>query len=255
MPRAGSSGEAAAERAASGELPADLPAGPSPAGPLPAGPLLGGTSYARVRDVIRQDIVAGTFAAGARLKAQDLARRYGVSPVPVREALQQLQGEGLVVIEPNRGASVRRIDTRFLLDVFEIREALAGLLAAKAAERMTPAIMAQLDAEEAAFEEALGRGDLREALRANGAFHRIGYAAAGNAEALALMDRHLALIQTLRLRVGFSASRGPDMVAEHRALLESLRAGQPRAAARHARRHIRGSHDDLMRQIQGQGPR
>lgn len=231
------------ERAGTGDLPADLP----------SGPLLGGTSYARVRDVIRQDIVAGAFTAGERLKAVDLAKRYGVSPVPVREALQQLQGEGLVVIEPHRGASVRRINVKFLMDVFELREALAGLLVAKAAERMTPATMAQLDAQEAAFEAALARGDLRAALQANGVFHRICYAAADNAEALAVMDRHLALIQTLRLQVGFSAQREPIMIAEHRALLESLRSRMPRAAARHTRRHIRGSHQDLMKQIHTQG--
>ncbi len=62
--------------------------------------------YAR----IREDIIEGRIAADSRLKVRDLAARYDVSTNPVREALQQLRGEGFVVISPNRGARVRTID-------------------------------------------------------------------------------------------------------------------------------------------------
>ena len=62
------------------------------------------TAYLRVTEMIHRDIVDGRLAPQLRLKVTDLAKRYGVSPSPVREALQQLQAEGLVLLLPNRGA-------------------------------------------------------------------------------------------------------------------------------------------------------
>jgi DNA-binding GntR family transcriptional regulator len=85
---------------------------------------LGRTNYQRVRDIIRNDIITGQFRDGDRLKISDLVGRYGISAMPIREALQQLQGEGLVVMSANRGASVRRIDEHFLWQMYEIRKAL-----------------------------------------------------------------------------------------------------------------------------------
>src|SRR3712207_3392027 len=63
--------------------------------------------YVRVREQLRTDILQGVFAPGERIKIAELSKRYGVSQMPVREALQMLQGEGLVTIAPNKGASIR----------------------------------------------------------------------------------------------------------------------------------------------------
>lgn len=210
--------------------------------------VLAGTSYGRVRDVIRADIVNGSFGAGARLKAAELAERYGVSQVPVREALQQLQGEGLVVIEPNRGARVRRIDEKFISDLFEIREAVAGMLAAKAALTMTPQQLDELDMHEAEFERAVERGDVVRLLRANILFHRTHLQAADNPEGEMLMDRHLALIQALRTRVGFSPARMGVMAEEHRAIIAALRCRDAATAAEMVRYHTRGAMADMLAQ-------
>lgn len=77
-------------------------------------------SYRRIQDLIRDDIVAGRLTPNLHLKTADLATRYGVSANPVREALQRLEGEGLVVILPNRGARVRAIDEPFLRNILDI---------------------------------------------------------------------------------------------------------------------------------------
>src|SRR6201991_5320042 len=71
-------------------------------------------------ELIRDDIVSGRLRANERLKVADLAERHGTSTNPVREALQQLRGEGFVVMEPNRGARVRPIDEEFIRDIYEI---------------------------------------------------------------------------------------------------------------------------------------
>ena len=100
------------------------------------------TNYDMLRDAIREDIVAGVFPPGCRLKISDLTERYGISAMPVRDALQQLCGEGYIAIEPNRGASVRQIDATFLSQVYEIRRAVESFfvqqLIARAHRRRSP---------------------------------------------------------------------------------------------------------------------
>ncbi|HVY49941.1 MAG TPA: GntR family transcriptional regulator, partial [Devosia sp.] len=73
-----------------------------------------------VYELIRDDIISGRLAANQRLKVADLAERLGTSTNPVREALQQLRGEGFVVMTPNRGARVRPMDEEFIRDIYEI---------------------------------------------------------------------------------------------------------------------------------------
>src|SRR5690349_17936694 len=92
------------------------------------------TNYGRVCDAIRNDIVAGRFPPGTRLKIQEIMAEYRISSNPIREALQQLQGEGLVVISPNKGATVREIDEQFLRNIYEIAEGMDGILAGLCAE-------------------------------------------------------------------------------------------------------------------------
>ena len=72
--------------------------------------------------------MSGELPFGARLRIDDLASRYGVSHMPVREALRVLHGEGLVVIEPNRGARVRTIHRGYIEDLFDVRTALEQLM-------------------------------------------------------------------------------------------------------------------------------
>ena len=74
-----------------------------------------------LHDLIRDDIVEGRLEPGVRLKTAELAKRYGTSTNPVGEALHQLQGEGMVIISPNRGARVRPISEDFVRNIYEFR--------------------------------------------------------------------------------------------------------------------------------------
>ncbi|WP_282026575.1 GntR family transcriptional regulator [Limimaricola cinnabarinus] len=78
------------------------------------------TSSSSIHAAIRHDILSGALEANARLKVSVLAKRHRTSANPVREALQQLRGEGLVLFVPNQGARVRPIDTEFVRDVAEV---------------------------------------------------------------------------------------------------------------------------------------
>ncbi|MGG5822535.1 GntR family transcriptional regulator [Falsiroseomonas sp. HW251] len=206
----------------------------------------GSTVYQRVHEHLRAEIIAGRLPPGMRLKIQDLATRYGLSHMPVREALQQLQGEGLVVMSPNRGATVRRMDAQFVRNLFGIREALEGYLTRQAAGALTPDDIAALRAIQAELRTAHRTRDMQSIVRLNRAFHRTIEAAAGNDEAIRLLDLHSNLIGALRTRVGYRPGRVETVLAEHDAMVEALAAGDAAAAGEIHDRHIRGARDDII---------
>jgi DNA-binding GntR family transcriptional regulator len=207
------------------------------------------TLYQRVVDQLRLDIVEGLWHPDARLKVQDLAAHYGVSPAPIRESLQQLQGEGLVVIEPNRGARLRPIDAQLLINIFDVREALESFLTAKFADNASPHQVAMLEAMQAEHDAAVERDDFQAAFALNARFHRFINNAARNPEALAVIDRHLGLTRALRLEYGFTPTRMHTIRREHHQLLDAIRRGDATAAGRIAALHVRSSRDDLVERL------
>ncbi len=206
----------------------------------------GDTNYHRVRDAIRLDIVRGILPQGQRLKVVELATRYGLSPAPIREALNQLEGEGLVVIRPNRGAIVRTLEADFIRELFEIRLALEPFLVGKCAALATDQHIKAIEAIQRHFEEAVERHDLAAIIQRNGVFHATIYRIRPNIEALRLMSRHSALMGTIRHRYGFAPARLPQIVAEHHELIEALRRRDSAAAEAIERRHIQHSIEDII---------
>ena len=206
----------------------------------------GGSHYRRVADQLRIDIVEGLWRADARLKVRDLAAHYGVSPAPIRESLQQLQGEGLVIMEPNRGARVRSINEQQIANIFEVREALESVLTAKFAAAASPHQIATLEGLQAEHDAAVENGDFPSAFALNARFHRVINTAARNPEALEVIERHLGLTRALRLEYGFTPSRMRTIQREHHQLLDAIRQGDAVAAGRIAALHVRSSRDDLL---------
>src|SRR5436190_12971338 len=111
-----------------------------------------GTASVTIRDRVRDDIVAGALPFGSRLTLDLLATRYSVGHTPVREALRQLEGEGLVVLTPNRGARVRAVDLDFVRNIFDLRIAIEAMLARRSAERIEIGHIARLESIHARFE-------------------------------------------------------------------------------------------------------
>jgi DNA-binding GntR family transcriptional regulator len=94
---------------------------------------------------LRRDILDGVLAPGARLIIDELASSYGVSPIPVREALQQLQSDGYVVIQPYAGAKVAEIEIDAIGEIFALLEALEVISGRAACERMVDADLDELE--------------------------------------------------------------------------------------------------------------
>jgi len=187
---------------------------------------LGDPIYAKVRERLRKDILAGEYQAGERLKIKDIARRYGVSTMPVREAFQKLEGEGLVQIEPNRGARVRRVDLRFIQNMYDIRVAIDGMLVRKATEQ-TP-----------------------ESFEWNRKLHRRLHESARNEDAMAILDYRWGLIECIRATFRSGPSRIEKVIEEHRLLLAALERKDADEAERIAKLHCENARIDLIAQMQ-----
>ncbi len=207
-----------------------------------------------VRRNIREDIVAGRLGLGSRITIDDLASRYGVSHMPIREALRELHGEGLVVIEPNRGARVRPVDLTFVENFFDTRSALEVVLTRRTARRCTPALIAELQRIEDELEGLMAQGDLVAVLAANRAFHQHIYDHAGNPEALAVVDRHWLLIAALWARYGYGAERFVGVANDHRHIIHALESGDSEAAGALMTAHVLKAKQDLTRRMKAAPP-
>jgi DNA-binding GntR family transcriptional regulator len=210
---------------------------------------IGVTNYDMLRDAIREDIVAGIFPPGSRLKVSDLTERYNISAIPIRDALQQLCGEGFVAIEPNRGARVREIDAKFLNQIYEIRRAVESYFVQRLAERVTRADIAGLRRTVQRHAAALSRQDNGMVHDLDWEFHRQIVAATQNEEALSVLARHYKMIRPLRVRFGRSSERSLVLVAEHETIVAAIEAQDGARAAALLEQHIDRSLQDLIRLV------
>ena len=204
------------------------------------------TASIATADRIRDDIVAGALPLGSRLTLDRLAARYGIGHMPIREALRQLQGEGLVVLEPNRAAHVRAVDAEFVRNIFDMRIAIEAMLARRAAENIAPAQVARLEAIQTEFEACARARDYAALLRLNRAFHIVICDAARNPEAAAVLDRHRRLIAALWTVHGYGEDRPAGVISDHRHIIAALAAGDADAAASLAMAHAAKAKQALL---------
>lgn len=186
---------------------------------------------------VREAIVSGELSAGTKLSVPALAEDFNVSRSPVREAIQQLVREGLAVEQVHRGAVVAEITLSHLVELYEIREVLEGLAARLAAERMTPAVLQQLEEAVAAHEAAVRDGSPHGHMDADARFHRLTHEAANNPELLAQMRRLQAMVRMAMHTTSVTAGQ-EIALKEHQELLRALTAGDPEESERVARSHV-----------------
>ncbi|MFF0458731.1 GntR family transcriptional regulator [Streptomyces mexicanus] len=172
---------------------------------------------------IRDDIVAGVHERGSRLTEEVLARRYGVSRVPVREALRTLEAEGFVVIRRHAGACVAEPTEREAADLLEMRLLLEPLAAARAAQRRTEAHLKVLRGLVRLGQERAAQGGGEELRALGGWFHETLAQACGSPALIAVLTQ-------LRLKIAwmYEAGAPADPVtswAEHAAVVDAVRRG------------------------------
>lgn len=186
------------------------------------------------------DILEGRLAANERLKVTALASRYGTSTNPVREALQQLRGEGFVIFTPNRGARVRPIDEEFARDIYEVEALVEPYLTSWFVGVATDEDIKRLEAVQDEI-EALGFEDPLRHSALDTQFHQIVYEGHYNRHAADLWWRHREILRAIARRFPYSMVRRKEIISEHRSIIERIKAHDAPGAAEVVRQHILGS--------------
>jgi DNA-binding GntR family transcriptional regulator len=198
---------------------------------------------------LRRRILAGELPEGHALRQDALAAQYGVSRIPLREALRRLEAEGLVRIETNKGAVVADFPPQEIGELFEMRAALESDLI-----QLAVPLVAREDLDEAAqalvaYERALDLGQVADWGALNWRFHSALYRAAGRPrwlEAVAQLNRQTDRFVRLQLALTGALDRARN---EHRELLELSRLGEAAAAAELVRVHILDAGRMLVRAL------
>jgi DNA-binding GntR family transcriptional regulator len=211
------------------------------------------TTTNKTQKLIMDDIVSGELRFGARLTIDELATRYGVSHMPIREALRELSGAGLLEIGAGRTARLRRLDAKFINNLFAIRTALEVMLARGAAQLATSANLKPLREHEERLEACAESGDGDGALRANQDFHKTINAIADNAEAAALVGRQWVLITALWGRAGYGPERVAVVISDHRYLIRAFESKDADAASAIMGAHLAKAKCELLERLHSQG--
>jgi len=187
---------------------------------------------------LRQAILHGDLAPGEKLRAEHLAQQFGVSATPLRETFMRLAGEGLVVLEPQRGARVAPLDLREAVEVYEMRllldpVALAGSIACAAhdSDRYTAEVTAARDALDRRHDAVSSFHD------AHRAFHLALVSRCANRRLVRQVEHLLDHSQRFHA-VGFTAGRAHDAAVEHRALADAAVSGDVAEAVDILRAHL-----------------
>lgn len=206
-------------------------------------------NYSRLRELIRADIIEGRLASGSRLKIAEIAKRYDSSAIPVREALHQLQGEGIVTFEPNRGARVRQIDDAFLRNIHEVRAVLEPYLIRWFVRHRSETEMEELITAQHGYDRSAETEGPEQWRGYNQRYHAICYEGHYNHEALAVARRHTDLLHALAIRFPMSRSRVLQVCREHWQIIECVRSQDEEAAAAIVAEHVRRAGQDLIERM------
>jgi DNA-binding GntR family transcriptional regulator len=203
------------------------------------------TLASAIVEQLRNDILAGAYAAGTQLRQDALAEVFGVSRIPVREALFQLEAEGLVHIEPHKGAVVAAFSLDEIDDVFDLRAMLEPRLLRDSVPRLTPGDFEALTALDIAFGRAVATQEIGQWGELNARLHLGLYQHAQRPKTLAVVT---SLLQTSDRYTRLQMNRTPAMVRagrEHRQLLTLCRTGKVEKACEHLVEHIEAVRRDL----------
>jgi DNA-binding GntR family transcriptional regulator len=210
-------------------------------------PLKHRTLSAVIADRVREGILAGEHAGGAQLRQDALADAFGVSRIPVREALFQLEAEGLVRMVPHKGAVVSELSLDEVNDVFDLRTLLEPRLLASSAPMLSKADLQGIDRIQRDFVEAIAQRDLARWGSLNADLHMALYARGGQPRTLSIVA---SLLQTSDRYTRLQLNTPKAMATaerEHAELIALCRAGKVNAACETLKRHIEAVRGGLLK--------
>jgi DNA-binding GntR family transcriptional regulator len=187
---------------------------------------------------LRRAIAQGEVAPGQRLVEAELVEQFEVTRGSVRAAIDELVAEGLIERIHNRGARVRTVSPAQAVEILECRKVLEGLIAAKAAERVTPADADRLRAHAEQLSAAVRDGEPMKYSTLNHEMHAMLREIAGQETAADLIGRLNAQIVRHQFQLSLRPGRPQVSLGEHLAIAEAVVAGDPAAAEQAMRDHL-----------------
>jgi DNA-binding GntR family transcriptional regulator len=195
--------------------------------------------WSQVYETLQMDLMLGRLHLRERLVEDDLILRFNATRHAVRRALDELEKEGLVQRQPNRGVRVRDYSLQEVEDLYEIRDALETLAASRLKLPADSEFLAKLKETATAHERASSAKRYADVFRLNNAFHEKLYSGAGNAELAAAIKHYALMTQPIRSR-GFADDRLRRVaIREHWEMIEAIEQGERKRLVKLCRDHIR----------------
>ncbi|SAK48372.1 GntR family transcriptional regulator [Caballeronia pedi] len=195
---------------------------------------------------VRRKIMSGEYPEGFQLKQDALAADMGVSRIPIREALVQLEGEGLVRIVPHKGAVVSELSISEIAELFELRGLLEPRLLRMSVPRLTQADFAELDSIIAEYRRELEAQHLARWGELNTRLHDLLLSKAEQPRTMAIVDSLLQQTDRYtRLQLSLSAESIKQAEDEHQEMVRLCKAGDVRGASALLKRHIDHACEEL----------
>ena len=201
---------------------------------------------------LRELLVEGAIAPGAKLNERELALQLNVSRTPLREAIKMLAAEGLVELLPNRGAVAVSLSEQDVRNTFEVMAGLEGLSGELAAQRITDEQLTEIKALHFEMLAAHARRDLSAYYRINAQIHRAINTAANNAILTLTYSQVNTRLQALRFRSNPDEAKWSRAVAEHGQMIEALSKRDGAALKAVLVQHLQHKRDVVIEQIRAE---
>lgn len=191
-----------------------------------------------VYDELKMQILTGQIEPGTRMMEVEMANEMGVSRTPVREAIRKLEKEGLVTIEPRRGAYASEVSVRDMIEILEVREEIEGLATELAAERMDDDTKARLYRTADKYGEAVKDNDTGEMIKLDTEFHHIIVEGSSNKILMNVVEQLQELVLRFRYIYYDDFRKAEKMPREHKAIIEGIKSGNAKSARKAAEDHV-----------------
>ena len=201
-----------------------------------------------VAGVLRDAIITGVLRAGEELNQVVLARQFGISRVPVREAIRLLEAQGLVISQPHKRTVVSSLTPSTLEEIFDVRVYLESAALAAAIPRMTPDVLGELDNLVLQMDQDV---DHRAWMRLNDQFHDALYRLSGREFITSLIRQLRQQVERYFWAGGHGVRRNRPANAEHHRILDACRAGDVTRAQDELRRHLGATLTGLSGALRG----
>jgi DNA-binding GntR family transcriptional regulator len=191
-----------------------------------------------VYEELKMQILKGQIVPGTRMMEVEMAEEMGVSRTPIREAIRKLEKEGLVTIEPRKGAYASQISTQDMVDILEVRQNMEGLAAYYAALRMTEEQKKRLSDIADAYNKAVVDNNTPDMIKYDTAFHHLIVEGSGNKMLVHMIEQLQELVLRFRYLYYDDFKRAEKMPREHKVIYDAIVTGDTEKARKAADVHI-----------------